>query len=146
MSAHRPRGVRRVLMDTSAYYALTDTHQGTHAAALAIRQRLIRERARLFTTNLILAETHALLLVRLGRAVALRVLTAIDQSATTIVRVSAADEQRARQIVVQYDDKNFSLTDAASFAVMERLGIAHAFSFDRHFAQYGFTILAAAQP
>lgn len=32
-------------------------------------------------------------------------------------------------------------TDAISFVVMERLGITRAFTFDRHFEQYGFTVL-----
>ncbi len=43
----------------------------------------------------------------------------------------------------QYDDKDFSLTDATSFAVMERIRVPYAFTFDRHFAQYGFTVLTA---
>jgi predicted nucleic acid-binding protein len=46
-------------------------------------------------------------------------------------------------IIYQYDDKDFSLTDATSFAVMERLRVPAAFTFDRHFAQYGFTVLTA---
>ena len=29
----------------------------------------------------------------------------------------------------------------SSFAVMERLRIGEAFTFDRHFAQYGFVML-----
>jgi uncharacterized protein len=57
------------------------------------------------------------------------------------VRVRANDEERARQIIFQYDDKDFSFTDAISFAIMERLNLKLAFSFDRHFAQYGFTTL-----
>ena len=44
---------------------------------------------------------------------------------------------------MQYDDKNFTLTDATSFAVMERLGMTEGFTFDRNFAQYGFTILTS---
>jgi len=58
-----------------------------------------------------------------------------------VVRARAADEVRARHIIYQYDDKAFSMTDAISFAVMERLHITRAFTFDRHFAQYGFTVL-----
>ena len=42
---------------------------------------------------------------------------------------------------MKYQDKDFSLTDAISFAVMERLQITQAFTFDRHFAQYGFTLV-----
>jgi predicted nucleic acid-binding protein len=100
--------------------------------------RLASEPSRLFTTNYILAETHALMLARRGRVAALRVLRQIDESSVTVVRVTAADERHAREIIVRYDDKDFSLTDATSFAVMERLGIRAAFSFDRGFAQYGF--------
>ena len=133
--------LRRVLVDTAAYYALTDVRSSSHSAARAVATRVATERARLFTTNFVMAETHALLLIRLGRAVAARFLQEMDRSATTLVRVSLRDERRARAIIFQYDDKDFSLTDAISFAVMERLRMAHAFTFDRHFAQYGFTVL-----
>ena len=61
-----------------------------------------------------------------------------------VVRVAAHDERRAREIIAQYADKNFSLTDANSFAVMKRLRIDHAFTIDRHFAQCGFATLGAA--
>ena len=88
-----------------------------------------------------MAETHALLLTRLGRATALAFLEGIERSRFTIVRVSATDERVARDILGRYDDKDFSLTDATSFAAMDRLSIAAAFAFDRHFAQYGQTIL-----
>ncbi len=132
----------RVFVDTSAFFALVDSHDQEHAGALAIQTRLIAERWRLFTTNFVLAETHALVLARLGRAVAGRVLRQLDDSTLTIVRASGADEQRAREILSRYDDKDFSLTDAISFAVMDRLGITQAFTFDRHFAQYGFMVLA----
>jgi hypothetical protein len=58
-----------------------------------------------------------------------------------VARSRASDEERAREVSYQYDDKDFSMTDAISFAVMERLRITQALTFDRHFAQYGFTVL-----
>ncbi len=138
MSSRGTGTPRRVFVDTSAYYGLTDSGEGTHTAASAIRDRLIAGSWHLFTTNFVLAETHALLLIRLGRIVARRVLDQFDHSRTTTVRVSTSDEQQARAILTQYRDKDFSLTDATSFVVMERLSITYAFTFDRHFAQYGF--------
>jgi predicted nucleic acid-binding protein len=138
-----PLHLRRVFIDTSAFFALTAPRDDDHHTALAIQQRLITERWRLYTTNLVLAETHALLLTRLGRTIALRTLQRIDHSTTTIIRISVADETRAREIIIQYDDKDFSFTDAASFAVMERLRIPHAFTFDRNFTQYGLPVLTA---
>ena len=74
---------------------------------------------------------------------ALRTLKEIDNSTATVVRVNTRDERRAREILHQYDDKDFTLTDSISFAVMERMGIYYAFTFERDFARYGLTVLAA---
>ncbi|MSQ15001.1 MAG: PIN domain-containing protein [Dehalococcoidia bacterium] len=133
--------VRSAFIDTSAYFALTDVSDNEHDQARDVAAQLSRQRWRTFTTNFILAETHALLLNRLNRTVALRTLQAIESSGTIIERVSVADERRAREILVQYDDKTFSLTDTTSFAVMERLGIQYVFAFDRDFTQYGLNVL-----
>ncbi len=130
-------------LDSSAYLALVNPHDDYHGEARAIWTRLTDEHWRTFTTSFVVAETHALFLARLGHKHATAFLRPVRQSSTTIVRPSMADEGRAYAIVFQYVDKGFSLTDALSFAVMERLGITHAFTFDRHFAQYGFTVLAS---
>lgn len=135
-----------VLIDTSAYYAIADPDVAHHNAATTIMTWLAGASARLFTTNFLVAETHALILIRRGYAPALRALQDIERSSTTLIRVSVKDEQRARAIIEQYDDKPFSFTDATSFAVMERPGIAHAFTFDHHFAQHGFTLLTPDYP
>ena len=131
-----------VFVDTSAFYALADPTDGHHADATLIARQLATPPSRLVTTNLILAESHALLLARRGRAAAFRWLEVVDRSQIAVVRLLPEDERKARQILAQYDDKNFSLTDATSFAVMERLRVGSAFAFDRNFAQYGLQVLA----
>lgn len=131
-------------VDTSAYYALADRRDGNHGPAQAIAAQLADERRILYTTNLILAETHALVLARFGQVVALRVLQEIDISEIRVVRPEVADEQGGRAILVRYADKTFSLTDAISFAAMDRLHIGDAFTFDQHFAQYGKRVLDAS--
>lgn len=138
-------GSRRVFNDSSAYYALAAPDDDNHAAATVILNRLIAERRPSFTTNFVVAETHALVLNRRNRQLALRVLSQIDRSSTVIVRVSAADERRAREILAHYADKDFTLTDATSFAVMDRLRIPVAFTFDGDFAQYRFRLLSAEE-
>jgi predicted nucleic acid-binding protein len=137
-----PRARRgRVFIDTSAYFAITDPRDANHLDAATIMRRLAAAHWDPFTSNFIVAETHALFLTRLSRRTALQFLEAMDRSTTTVVRVTQADERRARAIITQYDDKDFSFTDATSFAIMDRLRIGHAFSADRHFAQYGLTLL-----
>jgi predicted nucleic acid-binding protein len=138
-----PLRARRVFIDSSVYLALLDVDDEHHRDATQIVHRLATERYRQFTTNVLLIESHALILSVLGRAQAVRFLTDMQESNTVIVRVRAADEARAQQILFQYEDKDFSFADATSFAVMERLDIRLAFTFDRDFAQYGFTVLTA---
>jgi predicted nucleic acid-binding protein len=143
MRTRRASQARRTLVDASAYFALLDTDDANHVQARTISHRLIAEGWRLFTTSFVLAETHALLLNRLSQAIATRFLREMEHSPTTLVWVTPADAQWAKAIIYRYADKDFSLTDATSFAVMERLRVPAAFTFDRHFAQYGFTVLTA---
>ena len=130
---------RRVFVDSSAYLALLDQHDRNYRQAQAIVEALADARYRQFITNTLLIEAHALILTELGISVAAQFLRDMDRSRTVVVRVRAADETRAKLLIYQYDDKPFSFTDAISFVVMERLGIHIAFTFDRHFGQYGFT-------
>ena len=134
---------RRVFVDSSAYLALLDRQDNNHSRAAAIVRWLAAERFRHFTTNILVVETHSLLLSRMGLRQATQFLREIGQSNTIVVRARQADEDYAKEIIFRYQDKDFSLADGISFAVMERLGIARAFSFDRHFAQYGFSVLTA---
>jgi predicted nucleic acid-binding protein len=129
------------LVDTNAYGALAVVRDQNHRQAVQILTELSQNRRRLYTTNFVVAETHALILTREGREAALRALHRIENGSTTVVRVDERDEFRARQILQHHRDKDYSLTDATTFAIMERLGIVEAFSFDRHFRQYGFLVI-----
>jgi uncharacterized protein len=145
MTSPRPSGLQPVFIDTSAYFALADTTESNHRRAQAILRRLAEEPWLLFTSNFVKTETHALMLRRLGRPMALRYLHGLAAGTTSVQRVTEADEARALAIIEQYTDKNFSFTDATSFAVMDRLGITHAFHFDRNFREYSRFIDLAQQ-
>jgi predicted nucleic acid-binding protein len=40
-----------------------------------------------------------------------------------------------------YTDKEWGLTDVSSFVVMKRFGVNESLTDDKHFEQYGFSIL-----
>lgn len=133
---------RRVFVDTSAFFIIANRRDADHQNGAAVLRQLLRERSQLITTNFIMAELHALLLTRINRAVALATLQELYSSqTTTIARVSAGDEMEARAIIEQYDDKDFSLTDATCFAVMRRLAIQRAFTLVRNFSQFGLEVI-----
>jgi predicted nucleic acid-binding protein len=74
-----PEHIRRIFIDTSAYLVVANWRDISHQGASATMQQLVAERRRLFTTNFILAELHALLLTRINRAVAAQVLAQVEQ-------------------------------------------------------------------
>jgi predicted nucleic acid-binding protein len=129
-------------LDTSAVFALLDRTDSNHQQATALFRSINAARTTLVLTNFIRAEAHALILNRLGHAVADRFLADMARSpANTLIRVTEADERQALELIARYKDKDFTITDATSFVVMERLGIGHAFSFDEDFRQYGWAVL-----
>jgi predicted nucleic acid-binding protein len=128
-------------MDTSGFLALISPNDSYHPHAQAFLTQVSREHWRTFTSNFMVAEAHALFLVRLGYQRATAFLRQMPESSTVVVRVSRADEERAHEIIYQYADKLFSFTDATSFAIMERLHIGVALTSDHHFVQYGFQAL-----
>lgn len=125
---------RAVLWDSSAVLALLDADDADHRAAAAIAREIASERRPSFITNYVEVETHALLLRKLGRALAREWLLS---AGLPVIRVSPQEERRAKELLENYSDKDWSLCDSISFAVISSRNVDAAFSFDRHFLQFG---------
>jgi predicted nucleic acid-binding protein len=133
----RRRSRYDVFVDSSGWYALANRHDPYHAAA----ERFVAAgpaRLHLFTTNLVVAECHALFLSRRGRQEALRFLSGALRGDIAIERITPGDELQTLAILERYSDKDFSYTDASSFAIMARFGVTVALTADRNFLQYGY--------
>jgi len=125
---------RSVLWDSSAILALLDADDADHARAVAVAREIASERLPSFITNYIEAEAHALLVRKLGRSIARQwLLTAT----LPVLRAHPAEEDRGREILMRHTDKDWTLCDAISFAVLDARRVTMAFSFDHHFRQYG---------
>ena len=132
---------RAVLWDSSAILALLDDRDANHGRAVEIATTIARDRRQSLITNYVEVETYALLLRKLGRALALAWLVS---DTLPVERATLADEASAREMLMVHRDKDWSLCDAISFATIERRRIRTAFSFDHHFVQRGgFEVLGA---
>jgi uncharacterized protein len=125
---------RSVLWDSSAILALLDADDADHMEAVAVAHRLASEQRPCFITNYVEVETHALLLRRLGRTIAREWLLT---GGLPVLRALGAEEQHAKELLARRTDKDWSLCDAISFAVLEKRNVHTAFTFDHHFRQYG---------
>lgn len=125
----------RVLVDTGAWYALTDRRDPDHDAVFeAFREH----RGRLLTTNYILDETLTLVRFRLGWSVAHRLGEELRAGGLARVeRISPRDEEAAWTIFSTYSDKRFSFTDCTSFAICDRMKLGLCLAIDRDFRLYG---------
>ena len=126
-----------ILVDTGAWYAVADSSDRHHETA----RRFYAEHAGhtpLETTDLILAETWTLLSSHLGRQAALTFWETLRETRTPILTAEQTDLEAAWRITQAYPDQSFSLVDCVTFAIMERFGIAEAFSFDSHFLVYRY--------
>jgi uncharacterized protein len=136
--------LRRVFVDTSAFVALRNRAEREHEAARAALGALVAERALLFTSNYVFAETYTALLVRVGRPEAIEWVRRFRASeAIELVRVDESVEEDAWSILESHSDKTWSYVDATSFALIQRERSTEAFAFDRHFAQRGLTMVPA---
>lgn len=121
-------------VDTSAWYAAADRGDASHPRAV----ELLSRGESLVTSDHVLIETWTLLRHRLSRAAAERFWDGLRRGAALIENVTLADLERAFAMSRDFSDQDFSIVDRTSFAVMERLGIHTAVSFDDDFAIYRF--------
>lgn len=130
-----------MFVDTGGFYALADADDEFHEKSCRLFEKASAESWALMTTNCVVAETHALVLCRLGRKIALGYLQGILAGSTLVERVTEEHENDALQLLVAHDDKNYSFCDATSFIIMEQLKILEVIAFDDHFRQYGKFII-----
>jgi uncharacterized protein len=131
-----------VFVDTGAWFALADSSNTAHdAVAHEVRSR-ISAGTRLVTTNLVVSETHALLVRRAHRKAGIAFLREVRRSPNIVVSSDADLEALAeREWLERFSDQDFSFTDAVSFALMAQRGIREALALDHHFAVAGFILL-----
>ena len=123
-----------VFVDSSAWYAASDSGDGNNSRAKDVLNR----GEALATSDHVLLETWLLLHRRLGRAAAERFWERLRAGLAHVECVQPIDLEAAWGIGQRYPDQDFSLADRTSFAVMERQGLTKVASFDDDFAIYRF--------
>ncbi len=131
-----------LFVDTSAWYPLVLRAHPQHRPLAAALEEAVRGGARVVTTNLVVAETHALLLRRTSRHTALAFVRVVAEPPNLLVHSNTELEAAAlAEWLERYQDQDFSFTDAVSFAVMAQRRIGRALALDHHFAIAGFRVL-----
>lgn len=124
--------------DAFYYLALLNENDAAHESALAVSARSLR----LVTTWWVLTEVADAMSAPHRRHLFLALLeTILADQFTEIEPISRWTLDAGLALYRERPDKDWSLTDCISFAVMRERGLDDALTGDRHFAQAGFNPL-----
>jgi predicted nucleic acid-binding protein len=116
-----------------------DRRDPNHTLTAWLVRRLIKEGARLVTTDYVLGESCTLVKARSGPDAALRLLELLDETVALDVEWIGPERwDRAKALFRKHRDQAFSFTDCTSFSVMRERRITEAITSDAHFRIAGF--------
>src|SRR5262249_38412083 len=133
---------RPIFLDTAYGNALVNTRVQWHDAAVQWERKLSTDKRRLVTTEFVLVEIADGLAAVRFRGQAVQVIATLQASALVeIIPVSSQLFTAALELYRSRGDKDWGLTDCASFVVMNGRGLLEALTTDEHFRQAGFRVL-----
>jgi predicted nucleic acid-binding protein len=133
--------MRTIFADTGYWIATISPRDELHDIAMTVAAQL--GGSAIVTSEMILAEvlnafawdTH------LRKIAAAAIEEIMDDPRIEVVPQTRRLFQRAFDLYRDRGDQSWSLTDCASFIIMDERGITEALTHDRHFAQKGYTAL-----
>lgn len=130
-----------IFVDTSALIALGDRNDKNHKKAVKFFRETIKT-TRFVIPKHIIVEYIDGVTKRIGKKEAMERLDNILSSKLVIIQHDKLkDWEKAIEYFFKYSDQEIDLTDCLSFAMMERLDLRTAFTFDSDFKTHGFEVV-----
>ena len=131
----------RLFVDTSAWLALNNKNDQYHDEAVSKITKVRQQKIQLVTSEYVFDESVTIIRYRISHRAAVAFGDALISSNVSSIE-DITDEERLKAWVLfkKYRDKDLSFTDCTSFALMVKLKLQKAFSFDNHFKQVGFEL------
>lgn len=124
-----------IFVDTGAWFALSVESDPDHESAKTF---IAGNREPLVTSDFVIDELMTLFVVRHEKAKGIEWLRdVLDGGGVAVIRIDSECFADACRIYIEFADKAWSFTDCTSYAVMRRLSITKALSFDDDFRQFG---------
>ena len=129
-------------LDTSALVGVVLVRDAKHKEATKILDQAEKRGLRPLVSDYIISEALTLLKVRAGNKIAVDFAQKLknDNSLLTLF-IGQKEFNGGLDLFIKYKDKGFSFVDCASFYLMGERKIKKAFTFDKHFEQFGVEVL-----
>lgn len=129
----------KILIDTSAFYALVSANDEFHPKAKVLYGRLVDQKAELYTSSYIFVESAALIQHRLGFP-ALKIFVESLQDSLHFLWIDRRAHWQAWEILKEPSERRLSFVDCTTVVLAKALG-ATVFAFDEDFKQEGIVLL-----
>ncbi len=131
-----------VFLDSAYAIALSSPGDEHHERAKALAKEMRQGGVRLLVTRAVLVEIGNALSAKHLRAAGVRLLRSLETDPSVEI-LAMSDELYARALILYASraDKEWGMTDCASFVVMRDRRITEALTSDAHFRQAGFETL-----
>ena len=134
--------IKKAFLDTSFVIALISVSDKNHQRAVKISEEIKSNNTSLTTSMAVVFEIGNSLSKLQYRKQASTLLSALEtDEQINVMPVNQNLFQKALNLFVDREDKEWSLTDCVSFIIMKELKINYALTNDKHFVQAGFDIL-----
>jgi len=130
----------KIFMDTGFVMAVVNDKDQYHPDAVKLANRF-RNYPTVITDAVLLEIGNSLARNFKGRAIDI-INHFYSSKEVILIHVTPALLRRGFELYRTFLDKSWGLVDCVSFVVMQDLKIMEVLTFDRHFAQAGFKILA----
>jgi predicted nucleic acid-binding protein len=130
-----------LFIDTSGWANLIDISQPFHTLSANIYQNTRSQKHKIITTSYIITELVALLAspLRIPRPKAIAFIQSLKTSPyLEVIYISQEIDTKAWELLMQRQDKEWSLVDCSSFIIMQERKISESLTSDHHFEQAGF--------
>lgn len=134
--------MKTVFADTGYWIAILNSNDGLHQTAINVVASLVS--FRIVTSEMVFTEVLNSFSKQgefLRQNVVYLIERSLRQSNVEVIPQTSELFHQALNLYQQRSDQAWSLTDCASFCIMQQKNILEALTHDRHFEQAGFVVL-----
>ena len=132
----------KVLIDTSAFYALASEADEFHQRAVSAQKDLIDHRAELYTTSYVLVEAISLIHRRLGFSHLAGFVDSVREG-VSILWMDRRNTWRSWELLQQRGGGQLNFVDCSTIIMAQDTRSA-VFAFDRDFVREGLNVIPAS--
>jgi len=133
----------KIFLDIIAFTAFINRNHPKHEAIILALEDFARLNVYLYTSILVISDTHDYLLNQTSHSVAREFIKLMPYTSITVLRPTPKTQTQAQELVIAPQEFNLNLKDALNIALMKQKNIPRALSTNPHFSSHNISLISA---